>query len=51
MYKFILGILCLFIGQSLFSQNSSDVGVIVGVNYYMGDINPKKQLYSQVYQP
>jgi len=46
MYKFILGILFIFVGQSIYAQNSSDVGVIVGTNYYLGDINPKKQLYS-----
>ncbi len=46
MYKFILGILFFFVGQSVFAQTSSDVGVIVGANYYLGDINPKKQLYA-----
>ncbi|MGZ2370230.1 type IX secretion system protein PorG [Ancylomarina sp. YFZ004] len=46
MYKFILGILFFFIGHSIFAQNSSDVGIIVGANYYLGDINPSKQLYS-----
>lgn len=46
MYKYILGILFFFVGQSIYAQHSSDVGVIAGVNYYMGDINPNKQLYS-----
>jgi len=46
MYKFILGILFFFIGHSVLAQNSSDAGIIAGVNYYMGDINPNKQLYS-----
>lgn len=46
MYKFILGVLFFFVGQSIYAQHSSDVGVIAGVNYYVGDINPNKQLYS-----
>jgi len=46
MYKFILGLLFIFVGQSIYAQHSSDVGIIAGVNYYLGDINPKKQLYS-----
>ena len=46
MYKFILGILFFFVGHSVLAQNSSDVGIIAGVNYYLGDINPNKQLYS-----
>ena len=46
MYKFILGILFIFVGHSIYAQNSSDVGVIVGASYYLGDINPEKQFYS-----
>ncbi len=46
MYKFFLGILFFFVGHAIYAQNSSDVGIIVGTNYYLGDINPKKQLYS-----
>ena len=46
MYKFILGILFFFVGHSVLAQNSSDVGIIAGANYYLGDINPNKQLYS-----
>ena len=46
MYKFILGVLFFFVGNVLCAQNSSDVGIIVGANYYLGDINPNKQLYS-----
>ncbi|MCZ4695901.1 hypothetical protein DWB61_14750 [Ancylomarina euxinus] len=46
MYKFILGILFFFVGHSVLAQNSSDVGIIAGTNYYLGDINPNKQLYS-----
>lgn len=46
MYKFILGVLFFFVGQSIYAQHSTDVGVIVGASYYLGDINPEKQFYS-----
>jgi len=46
MYKFIFGILFFFLGHNIFAQNSSDAGFLLGANYYMGDINPNKQLYS-----
>jgi len=46
MYKFILGILFFFVGHSIYAQNSSDVGILLGASYYMGDINPNKQLYA-----
>ena len=46
MYKFILGILFVFVGHSIYAQHSSDVGVVAGASYYLGDINPEKQFYS-----
>lgn len=46
MYKLILGILFFAIGNSAFSQTKAELGFFGGVSYYLGDINPQKQFYS-----
>ncbi|RUT73210.1 DUF6089 family protein [Ancylomarina longa] len=46
MYKLILGILLFVLSSSAFSQTKAELGIFGGAAYYMGDINPQKQLYS-----
>ena len=46
MYKLILGILFFAISTTAFSQTKAELGFFGGVAYYLGDINPNKQFYS-----
>ncbi len=47
--KNLLILSCLALTLSVGAQKNSDVGVLLGASYYLGDINPNKHFYSPSY--
>jgi hypothetical protein len=46
MKKLVLPLLLIFLNTTIFSQKKSDLGVLAGCSYYMGDINPAIPFYA-----